>query len=192
LAWLSLIYVSLWFIPTFILIIPIGQFLSTPLFTLMGTYTYLSPMLLVYNKNGETWDLHSGTGFDYYFLRNEIKPGHAWRKQMFAYYIDGLLEIIRQIETGNIKPDTTIKGSSYFFGERTLKKFGFQLDKPSTFERVNILLNMVDLTWMYSIAQGRFAIPNITNVQNARVTAKDYLGHKEALLEYQKRTVGVK
>ncbi|MBK7697160.1 MAG: hypothetical protein IPI30_23525 [Saprospiraceae bacterium] len=49
----------------FLIYIPIGQFASTPFFTLVGIYKYYSPMLLGYMANDNQIDLHSGGSFDY-------------------------------------------------------------------------------------------------------------------------------
>jgi len=91
------------------------QFLFAPILTLLGIYKYLSPMLLVYAANQKRYDLHNGTSFDYLFLFTNKKSGRKWQQQMLKYYLDGLLEIIKELEDGDIPKSIEIRGSSYFF-----------------------------------------------------------------------------
>ena len=72
------------------IIVPLIQFLITPLFTLLKLYTYYSPMLVVFGSNNRVIDLHNGTSFDYLFEMRKIKPGIQWERQMLSYYLQGL------------------------------------------------------------------------------------------------------
>lgn len=38
---------------------------------------------------------------------------------------------------------------------------GFEIENPSLFYKVNLFLNFIDLTWMYSLSQGKLSIPKI-------------------------------
>ena len=86
-----LIYLGPWFILLFPFIISIFQFGSTPFFRLTGIYKYYSPMLLVYNPNPKTYDLHNGTPFDYFFVMKRKDAGAKARYQILAYFVQGLL-----------------------------------------------------------------------------------------------------
>lgn len=177
----SLVYLA------FILYVPISQFLYTPLFTLTGGYTYYSPMLIGYMANEKQIDLHSGTGFDHLFVLRKIKPGVELRNRLLSYHLEGLLHLISQIENKQISESVTIVGTSYFFNERTLHKLGFQIENATVFYRANLFLNFIDLTWMYSLARGKFSIPSIWYAKKARIQGGQLLLQKVKLAElYQK------
>jgi len=165
----------------FVLYVPISQFLYTPLFTLTGGYTYYSPMLLGYMANEKQIDLHSGTGFDHLFVLRKIKPGVELRNRLLAYHLEGLLQLISQIENKQIPESVTIVGTSYFFNDRTLHKLGFQIEKASTFYRANLFLNFIDLIWMYSLSRGKFSIPSLWEAKKASIQGSALVAQKHNL-----------
>jgi hypothetical protein len=165
----------------FFIYLPIGQFALTPIFRLSGIYKYYSPMLLSYMANELQIDLHSGTSFDYLFVMRKYKAGIDFRKRLLTYHLEGLLKIITQIENGKIPQSVLIVGTSYFFNDRTINKLGFIQQKPSLFYRINLLVNFIDLTWMYSVAQGRFAIPKVWNANKAQREGGKLLEKKEMI-----------
>ena len=106
-------------------------------------------------------ELHSCGSFDYPFVMRKIKAGIEIRNRILTFHLEGLLNIIKEIEIGSIPQSVNIVGTSYFFNERTLNKLGFELKKPSLFYRVNLFANFIDVIWMYSVSQGHFLIPKI-------------------------------
>lgn len=165
----------------FILYVPVSQFLYTPLFTLTGGYTYYSPMLLGYMANETQIDLHSGTSFDYLFVLRHVKPGIDWRNTTLKYHVEGLLNLIAKIENKEISESVTIIGTSYFFNDRTLAKLGFQIEKASLFYQLNLFINFIDLWWMYSLAKGKFSIPELWNAKKARIQGAQLCAQKATL-----------
>ncbi|MBK7231723.1 MAG: hypothetical protein IPH93_05555 [Saprospiraceae bacterium] len=162
----------------FLFYIPIGQFSATPFFKLTGIYTYYSPMLIGYMSNNIQIDLHSGGSFDYLFVMRKYKVGIELRNRLLIYHLEGLLNIIGQIENGSIQKNVKISGTSYFFNERTLNKFGFDLKRPSLFYRINLFANAIDLIWMYSVSQGRFSIPKIWRASEASIAGSQLIENK--------------
>lgn len=92
---------------------------------------------------------------------------------MLQYYLQGLLEIIIQIKQGKISNQATIKGSSYFFSEHTAGRLGFSLVPTSPFVQINILVNYLDLFWMYSLAHGKLRFPNLNHIKTATISAEN-------------------
>ena len=163
------------------IVVPLCQFLSTPFFKLIGLYNYLSPMLLVFAASDKKYDLHNGTSFDYLFVMRKYKPGKKWRGKIWDYYIIGLLKIIEKIENKSLSENVVVRGSSYFFSDRTAKILGFKLSKTNMFEKLNILANYLDLLWMYSLAQGKIAFPNLNNIKTAEIKGADLVANKAKL-----------
>lgn len=167
----------------FLIYLPIGQFIITPIFRLSGIYKYYSPMLLGYMPNNIQIDLHSGGSFDYLFVMRSLKIGIESRNKILTYHLEGLLNIIMQIENGSIPKSVNISGTSYFFNKRTLNKLGFEQEKPSLFYRINLMANFIDLIWMYSISQGHFSMPKIWTAKKASIEGGKLVENKEIIKE---------
>lgn len=165
----------------FILYVPISQFLYTPIFKLTGGYTYYSPMLLGYMVNEKQIDLHSGTSFDHLFVLRKCKPGIELRNRLLVYHLEGLLHLISLIENRKVPESVTIVGTSYFFNDRTLQKLGFQIEKASTFYRVNLFLNFIDLFWMYSLSRGKVSLPKLWEAKKASILGASLIAQKGKL-----------
>ena len=165
----------------FFLYVPVSQFLFTPIYTLTGGYTYYSPMLLGYMANDTQIDLHSGTSFDHLFVLRKSPSGTPLRNKILLYHLEGLLQLIQLIEEKRIPESVNIVGTSYFFNDRTLLKLGFQIEKASVFYRINLLINGIDLFWMYSLSQGKLAIPTLWNAKKASIQGNQLAQSKPKL-----------
>ena len=165
----------------FFFYIPIGQFSFAPFFTLVGVYRYYSPMLLGYMPSNTQIDLHSGGSFDYLFVMRKYKSGIEMRNRLLLFQLEGLKNIIQLIEDKAVPESVTIVGTSYFFSDRTVQKIGFELIEPSFFYRINLFANILDLVWMYSLAQGKWAIPKVWQAKKVQITGQKLVEHKVQL-----------
>jgi hypothetical protein len=180
---IELTYQNAFYSLLFLLYVPVGQFSTAPFFKLIGVYTYYSPMLLGYMANETQIDLHSGGSFDYLFVMTNSKAGLTFRNCVLKYHLEGLLNIIKQIEKGAIPETVIICGTSYFMSQRTIHKLGFELKQPSMFYRINLFVNMLDLIWMYSISKGYFKIPAVWKAQKAETTGSKLIQQKNNIIK---------
>lgn len=162
----------------FLVTLPIAHFAMTPFLTLIGVYKYYSPMLLVYKPSQAKYDIHSGTSFDYLMVLKWKDRGLQARKLIWCYFLQGFVRIAEEIEAGKLSPNVQVEGTSYFFSEQTAKRLGFTLMAPSPTYRFNLIINFVDLTWMYSFAQGKLAFPKILKARKAVINGQHLLEQK--------------
>jgi len=180
-GWFIFINQSNWYLLLLFVLGPIFQFAITPLLTLIGNYKYLSPMLLVYNPSNTKYDLHNGTSFDYLLVLTGVKAGKPLKNKILEFYLEGLLKLVHEIEKGNLPEDLVITGSSYFFSDRTAKNLGFEVSNATTAEKCNILINYLDLIWMYSLANGELSFPNLNTIKNAKILGRTLVKSKPKL-----------
>lgn len=182
--WLKLTNINFLYYFLLFALAPIMQFTLAPIFTLMGLYKYLSPMLLVYSPNQKKYDLHNGTSFDYLFVMRKVKTGRPFQNTILAYYLEGLLKIIEELEAGKIPPSIIISGTSYFFSESTAERLGFTIVPASSnkFLKFNLYLNFIDLTWTYSLAKGKLTFPNLKATKGVTIQGEELLNRKDYIV----------
>lgn len=185
-GWIELMKVYPFIFFLIFLMTPLIQFFATPLFTLLGYYQYLSPMLLAYFPNEKIYNLHNGTSFDYLFVLRGYKPGIKLRNKILEYYLDGLLKLADEIENKRLPETVIIRGSSYFLDSSAIKNLGFTLSDCTPHEKINILVNYIDLLWMYSLSFNKLRFPNVSNIKRASITGSELLKRKSQLLSLKR------
>lgn len=163
------------------LLVPLIQFLITPIAIKFNFYTYYSRMVVSMGKSTRYIDLHNGSSFDYLLEMNKVRPGLEWKKKMLFHYLSALNHIIQKIESQQIPKQSVIRGSSYFISSRTAEKLGFSVKKTSAVETLNIVLNYVDLVWMHSLSNGYITFPNLTNIKTISIEGSDLIKHKSLI-----------
>ena len=180
--WIKLLGDHLVVLPLIILVPTLVQFFAAPMAKLVGIHTYLSPMLFVINATNKKYEIHNGTPFDYLLVMSKTRMGIDFRNKMLSYFLDGLLKIVEKIEAGELPESLIVQGNSYFFNARTASKLGFDLSETSISVRINLLVNYVDLTWMYSLSRGRLSFPKIEDVKTGEITGTRLVMNKEKLI----------
>jgi len=93
--------------------------------------------------------------------------------------------IVRKIEYNEIPETIEVRGSSYFFSATTASKLGFNITGSGIFEKSNIMLNCLDLFWMYSLSKGRLVLPRLHEVKTVSTSGAILTEKKEVLLQLQ-------
>ncbi len=185
--WMSTLATHFVVVPLILIIPSAVQFLATPAAKLAGPYSYLSPMLVVFAPSEKKYDIHNGTPFDYLLVMKGVKSGAAFNRTMIKYYLEGLLRIVEKVEAKELPDSVVICGSSYFFSDRTARRLGFELSEASLALKLNVLINYVDLVWMYSLSRGRLAFPKLGNMKTARISGKRLVQNKAELVRLKTR-----
>lgn len=180
--WIKLLADHLVVLPLIILVPTLVQFFAAPMAKLVGIHTYLSPMLFVNNATNKKYEIHNGTPFDYLLVMSKTRMGIGFRNVMLSYFFDGLLKIVEKIEAGELPESLIVQGNSYFFNARTASKLDFDLSETSISVKINLLVNYVDLTWMYSLSRGRLSFPKIADVKTAEITGTRLVMNKDKLI----------
>lgn len=167
-------------------VFPIAVFSITPFLKLIGVFHYYSPMLLATIDKNKI-ELHNGTSFDYLFVMKFSDFGFKAKKIILIYYLEGLLNLIKEIESGIVSKGINIEGASYFFSKNTVSKLGFKLMKPKIHQRLKLIINFWDLFWMYSYSKGKISIPNIFNVNRALTNGEYLCNQKNEIVILLKR-----
>ena len=189
-GWVRLVDGSfVWALGIFV-VVPLLQFLLTPLFTALGWYTYYSPMVVSFGRSERVIDLHNGTSFDYLLEMRGVTPGAAWKRRMLVHYLSALLHIIEGVEEGRLSPAVVVRGSSYFLSRRSAERLGFEVGETTLPERLNLGLNYLDLTWTYSLSNGRLTFPDLRNTSTVRTTGEQLVARKDQVLRYLRRVGG--
>lgn len=163
------------------LIAPLLNLVSVPFFRLVGYYKYLNPYVLSTIQTDKGYDLHNIFTFDYLVNFRWADRGKKAQKTLLGHYFKALLTIIERIESGQLSAEVKIVGHSYFFSDRTAEKLGFTISKASFFWVINSALQFIELSYLYSFSQGKWAIPKFWKVKRAEIIGSDLVKKKELL-----------
>ena len=167
---------------------PFLNFVSVPIFRLIGYYKYLNPYVLSTVQTDKLYDLHNIFTFDYIVNFKWSNRGKYVQRTLLNHYFKALITIIERIENKQLSPEVKIVGHSYFFNSRTAKKLGFKVSKASIFWTLNSVLQFIELTYLYSFSKGKWEMPKFWKVKRAEITGSELLNKKEILKELVRKT----
>lgn len=154
------------------------RFITTPLFVKLGIYTYHSEMLFTVPIWKKKREIHLGTSYD--FFRTDI----VGSRRMLASLSQGLLKLCEDIERGKYAKDLLLRGTTYYFSDATLMKFGFKTRPLRFVEALFFSLNYLELCFLLSLSKRRLTLVNTDSVRIAYCYATDLLRHKEMCRKY--------
>jgi len=130
------------------------------------TYDYRAEFAFTYAARPGELELHLGGGYDYPRLWRMARGKRpAMRRLLLGSALEALAHVARDIEQGNVPPETKISAVSYFFNDSTAEKFGFQPEQVSAFEKMFFILSIGDIVPLYWLLMGSFKLPPILTLK---------------------------
>ena len=166
---------------TWPLAVSLWQLSVTPFCRATGIYLYHSPMLKATFRGSRIWEIHGGTTWDWLVLFRFRDRGAPAARRVMGWYLEGLLDIVRRVETGEIPKAVLVTGTSYFFSANTARRLGFEIRPAGLRLRFNLLLNVLDLWLCYSFTRGRLAVPALLDVKQAVIRGDELVRRKDQL-----------
>lgn len=163
------------------IVAPLINLVSVPFLRLVGVYKYLNPYVLSSVQNDKKYDLHNIFTFDYLVNFKWADRGRKVQRTLLVHYFKALLTIVERIEGNQLSPEVEIIGHSYFFSNRTAEKLGFAVSNAGFFWVFNSAVQFIELTYLYSFSQGKWAIPKFWKVKRAKIIGSDLVKKKEVL-----------
>lgn len=154
------------------------RFITTPLFVKLGIYTYHSQMLFTVPIWKKKREIHLGTSYD--FFRTDI----AGSRRMLASLSQGMLALCEAIEQGKYPKDLLLRGTTYYFSDATLQRFGFHTRPLRLIEAIFFSLNYLELCILLSLSKRRLTFVNTDSVRIAYCRAEELLRHKDMCRKY--------
>lgn len=158
---------------------PVYSFAFMPILTLLKVADFKSELLFLTKDKDKNYDIHFGSLFDCLLSGLFTNRKASFKKLMMFNVVVGLRNIIDDIEKGKIDPKAIIKGSSYFFNERNASRFGFSITETKNSHKYILMLNIMEIGFVYSFAQGRFALPNFSDFKSVKTTGAELVKHKD-------------
>ena len=172
---------SPWPIFLFPVALSLFQFSVTPFLRATGFYRYHSAMLKSTLRTGRTWEIHGGTSLDYLLFLRVGEPSASTLRRLLVSYLEGLRDIALRVEAGEIPPDMSVTGTSYFFSEHSARRLGFRIERAGFRLRCVLALYFLDLLVLYSLARGRLAVPNVLNARRVVISGGELARNRPAL-----------
>ena len=163
----------------------LANFFMAPLFRLIGFCRYYSPYLIVTGSPARGLQLHGAMLFDYFLLLGWEERGRPAARKILIWYLEGLVALARDIETGRLPMDVSISATSYIFSKRSALRHGFKVNSSRRF-LLGGLLTYPTQFLTYSFAKGRWAFPDLSRAKKATISGRELcarIGSFERLLK---------
>jgi len=164
------------------LLVSIGQIAITPALRLFGLHRYHSTMLKATLRTPQYYELHGGAVLDYILTVGRDAFGPVAARSVMVSYLEGLLEIAREVESGALPGNIEIAGTSYFFRAASLQRLGFSIRRADWRLRLNLWLHLFDVVALYSLSRGRPALPRLDRIKTAVIRGDALVQHRPELL----------
>ncbi len=179
-------YTSPWKYVMVAFFLPVYSITFMPILTLLKVADYKSELLFVTKDAGKNYDLHFGSLFDCILSGLFSGKRGGFKDLMLFFLVDGMLKLANDVASGKIDKEAEIRGSSYFFNEKTAAKFGFESMKMKTSHKYILYLNYLEILLVFSFSKGRLARPNIEDFRSVKTTGASLIKHKEYIEKLHK------
>jgi len=154
------------------------RYLTTPILKKFGLYKYYSPMFFIFPLTRNVYDIHLGTSWDFFKLKN-VNP-----KLLLKYLAQGLVNLCDDIEKGVMPINKVFRGNTHYLNEKTVNKFGFKTRKMTPIEIFLFSLNYLELCFLQSISLKKISIVSLSSIRILTIDASDLLKNKTRYQEY--------
>ena len=157
-----------------------------PLLRLTGALRYCSPFLVVTRTGRSGLALHGAMPWDYLRLFRWRDRGRPAIRRILLWYVEGLVHLAREVRDGRLTADTRISATSYLFSDRTLRRFGFEVERSPRLALGGCLTYPTQFfTW--SFARGRWSLPPVHRASRATIRAAHLGDRLDDLQRLEKR-----
>ena len=163
----------------------LANFFTAPFLRLVGIYRYYSPYLIITGSPARGLHLHGATLFDYWLLLGWKERGRPAVRRILIWYLEGLVALARDIETGRLPMDVPISATSYIFSKNSAVRYGFNVDSSRRFMFGGLLTYPTQFL-TYSFARGRWTFPALSLAKRATTSGRELcarIGSFERLLK---------
>ncbi len=176
--------------PACILLFPFvfvfSQLVDVPSQVISGKITQFSSVFLVETHHKEKRILHTANLFNVWVESKRLKSQKYPKRWILKESVSGLIAFIEELEK---EPQRifTVEGTTYFVGQRTLKKLGFNTSPPTSFQRIILFVNLAPLMITHFLIVRKWQLPPLKNTVTFSCSSSQLIELKPTLQDWEKR-----
>ncbi len=152
------------------------------IFFLISPLIKRSSLVKVYNSFFFTREKKDFIEIHLGFARDLIFHNNFSRRKLLIHLVSGLLNLIKEIESGRIELNKTIRGNPYFFKVSNFRNFGFKERDLKCTEKIRFYLNYFELSFLKSFASKKLVFVKVDKLKIVYTNARTLLENKNKIL----------
>lgn len=163
-----------------------SQLVDVPSQVLSGKISQFSSVFLVETYHKEKRVLHTANLFNVWVEKKRLKIQKYPKRWILKETIKGIIAFIEELEK-EPKRIFTVEGTTYFVGQRTLKKLGFNTSSPTFFQRIILFLNLTPLMVTNFLIVRKWQLPPLKNTVAFSCSSERLIALKPTFQDLEKR-----